>query len=119
MGCHSTADMAAAASAAGNGELMERFKADYPVGPHDKPQSMCPAFGSLRTGLRMRRVGTIISGSACCTYGLSFVSHFYGARRSIGYVPSIRNRSSRASCSRTSARRSTRWPIRSAMTRSW
>ncbi|WP_041669569.1 chlorophyllide a reductase subunit Y [Cereibacter sphaeroides] len=87
MGCHSTADMAAAASAAGNGELMERFKADYPVGPHDKPQSMCPAFGSLRTGLRMRRVGTIISGSACCTYGLSFVSHFYGARRSIGYVP--------------------------------
>ena len=32
---------------------------DYPQGPHDKPQSMCPAFGSLRVGLRMRRVATV------------------------------------------------------------
>ena len=48
---------------------------------------MCPAFGSLRVGLRMRRVATVLSGSACCVYGLSFVSHFYGARRSVGYVP--------------------------------
>ena len=48
---------------------------------------MCPAFGSLRVGLRMRRVATILSGSACCVYGLTFVSHFYGARRSVGYVP--------------------------------
>ena len=48
---------------------------------------MCPAFGSLRTGLRMRRVATILSGSACCVYGLTFTSHFYGARRSVGYVP--------------------------------
>ncbi|MFP4328350.1 MAG: chlorophyllide a reductase subunit Y, partial [Paracoccaceae bacterium] len=23
----------------------------------------------------------------CCVYGLTFVSHFYGARRSVGYVP--------------------------------
>ncbi|MFN7270229.1 MAG: chlorophyllide a reductase subunit Y, partial [Cereibacter sp.] len=52
-----------------------------------KPQSMCPAFGSLRVGLRMRRVATVLSGSACCVYGLTFVSHFYGARRSVGYVP--------------------------------
>ena len=35
-------------------EVMVR--ADYPQGPHDQPQSMCPAFGSLRVGLRMRRV---------------------------------------------------------------
>jgi chlorophyllide reductase subunit Y len=56
-------------------------------GPHDKPQSMCPAFGSLRVGLRMRRTATVLSGSACCVYGLTFVSHFYGARRSVGYVP--------------------------------
>ena len=35
----------------------------------------------------MRRVATILSGSACCVYGLTFVSHFYGARRSVGYVP--------------------------------
>ena len=72
---------------AGASEVLERYAADYPQGPHDKPQSMCPAFGSLRVGLRMKRVATVLSGSACCVYGLSFVSHFYGARRSVGYVP--------------------------------
>ncbi|WP_298844622.1 chlorophyllide a reductase subunit Y [uncultured Roseobacter sp.] len=87
MGCHSGADMAEAARAAGQSELLDKFREDYPVGPHDKPQSMCPAFGSLRVGLRMKRVATILSGSACCVYGLTFVSHFYGARRSVGYVP--------------------------------
>jgi chlorophyllide a reductase subunit Y len=35
----------------------------------------------------MRRTQTILSGSACCVYGLTFTSHFYGARRSVGYVP--------------------------------
>jgi 3,8-divinyl chlorophyllide a/chlorophyllide a reductase subunit Y len=50
-------------------------------------RSHVPAFGSLRVGLRMRRVATVLSGSACCVYGLTFVSHFYGARRSVGYVP--------------------------------
>jgi chlorophyllide a reductase subunit Y len=48
---------------------------------------MCPAFGSLRVGLRMRRTATVLCGSACCVYGLTFTSHFYGARRSVGYVP--------------------------------
>jgi chlorophyllide a reductase subunit Y len=48
---------------------------------------MCPAFGSLRVGLRMRRTATVLSGSACCVYGLTFTSHFYGARRTVGYVP--------------------------------
>jgi chlorophyllide a reductase subunit Y len=28
-----------------------------------------------------------LSGSACCVYGLTFTSHFYGARRTVGYVP--------------------------------
>ncbi|WOI56114.1 chlorophyllide a reductase subunit Y [Palleronia sp. LCG004] len=88
LGCHAGAGrMEAAARAAGQSELLDRYAADYPRGPHDKPQSMCPAFGSLRVGLRMRRVATVLSGSACCVYGLSFVSHFYGARRSVGYVP--------------------------------
>ncbi len=88
LGCASGAEqMKAAARASGNAELLERFAADYPQGPHDKPQSMCPAFGSLRVGLRMRRVASVLSGSACCVYGLTFVSHFYGARRSVGYVP--------------------------------
>lgn len=88
LGCHSgAAEMHAAAAAAGKSETLDQYAADYPKGPHDQPQSMCPAFGSLRVGLRMRRTATILSGSACCVYGLTFTSHFYGARRSVGYVP--------------------------------
>ena len=87
-GCHGGREtMLAAATAAGKGEVLGRLIADYPRGPHDQPQSMCPAFGSLRVGLRMRRVATILCGSACCVYGLTFTSRFYGARRSVGYVP--------------------------------
>ena len=88
LGCHAGAnEMLAAAKAAGKSETLDRYAADYPKGPHDQPQSMCPAFGSLRVGLRMRRTATILSGSACCVYGLTFTSHFYGARRTVGYVP--------------------------------
>lgn len=86
-GCASKETMREAARAAGNSDLLDRYAADYPVGPHDQPQSMCPAFGSLRVGLRMRRTATVHSGSACCVYGLTFTSHFYGARRTVGYVP--------------------------------
>ncbi len=96
MGCHSGGDaMLAAAKAAGKSAVLEQYAKDYPrdrddgtpAGPHAQPQSMCPAFGSLRVGLRMRRTATILSGSACCVYGLTFTSHFYGAKRSVGYVP--------------------------------
>ena len=87
LGCHSGSEMEKAAKLSDNNEILKQFEKDYPKGPHDKPQSMCPAFGSLRVGLRMRRVATVLSGSACCVYGLTFVSHFYGARRSVGYVP--------------------------------
>jgi 3,8-divinyl chlorophyllide a/chlorophyllide a reductase subunit Y len=87
-GCHAGAStMHEAAAKAGKSEILDRYAADYPKGPHDQPQSMCPAFGSLRVGLRMRRTATILSGSACCVYGLTFTSHFYGARRTVGYVP--------------------------------
>jgi chlorophyllide a reductase subunit Y len=79
--------MREAANAAGKSDTLSRYAADYPAGPHDQPQSMCPAFGSLRVGLRMRRTATVLSGSACCVYGLTFTSHFYGARRTVGYVP--------------------------------
>jgi chlorophyllide a reductase subunit Y len=91
-GCHSGKDaMLEAAKSAGKSETLAQYAKDYPLpegaGPHEQPQSMCPAFGSLRVGLRMRRTHTILSGSACCVYGLTFTSHFYGARRSVGYVP--------------------------------
>lgn len=88
LGCHAGKDeLKRAAEAAGKSETLAQYARDYPVGPHDQPQSMCPAFGSLRVGLRMRRTATVLSGSACCVYGLTFTSHFYGARRSVGYVP--------------------------------
>ena len=79
--------MVEAARTAGKSVVMDKLMADYPRGPHDQPQSMCPAFGSLRVGLRMKRVATLLSGSACCVYGLTFTAHFYGARRTVGYVP--------------------------------
>jgi chlorophyllide a reductase subunit Y len=86
--CHGGKDeLRNAAAAAGKSATLERYAADYPLGPHQQPQSMCPAFGSLRVGLRMRRTATILSGSACCVYGLTFTSHFYGARRTVNYVP--------------------------------
>ena len=88
MSCHGgKEELKKAAASAGKSEILAQYAADYPVGPHDQPQSMCPAFGSLRVGLRMRRTATILSGSACCVYGLTFTSHFYGARRTVGYVP--------------------------------
>ncbi len=86
-GCGSKDTLRQAAESAGKREILDRYAADYPKGPHDQPQSMCPAFGSLRVGLRMRRTATVLSGSACCVYGLTFTSHFYGARRTVGYVP--------------------------------
>ena len=88
LGCHAGRDqLEGAARAAGKSGVLDQYALDYPKGPHDQPQSMCPAFGSLRVGLRMRRTATVLSGSACCVYGLTFTSHFYGARRSVGYVP--------------------------------
>ncbi|MCA3594695.1 MAG: chlorophyllide a reductase subunit Y [Methylobacterium sp.] len=88
IGCHTDkSSLKARAAGAGLAETLQRYDTDYPAGPHEKPQSMCPAFGSLRVGLRMRRTATVLSGSACCVYGLTFTSHFYGARRSVGYVP--------------------------------
>ncbi|MDJ0978578.1 MAG: chlorophyllide a reductase subunit Y [Erythrobacter sp.] len=90
-GCSSKETMREAARKAGKSEILDQYAVDYPVdperGPHDQPQSMCPAFGSLRVGLRMKRTATVLSGSACCVYGLTFTSHFYGARRTVGYVP--------------------------------
>jgi 3,8-divinyl chlorophyllide a/chlorophyllide a reductase subunit Y len=86
--CHGGRERLLAAEATeGRTSVLKELVEDYPLGPHDQPQGMCPAFGSLRVGLRMRRTATVLSGSACCVYGLTFTSHFYGARRTVGYVP--------------------------------
>lgn len=47
------------------------------------PQSMCPAFGALRVLTRMEGVQPAMVTDAGCLYGLTFVTHFYAARKSI------------------------------------
>ncbi|MEL6336211.1 MAG: hypothetical protein AAFQ88_06135, partial [Pseudomonadota bacterium] len=37
-GCHAPAKMAEAAAKAGKADVLAQFAADYPTGPHDKPQ---------------------------------------------------------------------------------
>lgn len=47
------------------------------------PQSMCPAFGSLRILTRIQGSHPVMATDTGCLYGLTFVTHFYGARKSI------------------------------------
>lgn len=47
------------------------------------PQSMCPAFGSLRILTRIEGAHPVMATDTGCLYGLTFVTHFYGARKSI------------------------------------
>lgn len=47
------------------------------------PQSMCPAFGSLRVLTRLEGSHPVLATDTGCFYGLSFVTHFYGARKSL------------------------------------
>ncbi|NTW82690.1 MAG: chlorophyllide a reductase subunit Y [Chlorobiaceae bacterium] len=47
------------------------------------PQSMCPAFGGLRVLMRIDGVQVCMAADQGCLYGLTFVSHFYAARKSI------------------------------------
>ncbi|GIV83290.1 MAG: chlorophyllide reductase subunit Y [Candidatus Roseilinea sp.] len=47
------------------------------------PQTMCPAFGSLRVLTRIDGVQTAMVTDTGCLYGLTFVTHFYAARKSI------------------------------------
>jgi chlorophyllide a reductase subunit Y len=47
------------------------------------PQSMCPAFGGLRVLMRIEGVQVCMVADQGCLYGLTFVSHFYAARKSI------------------------------------
>ncbi|NJL58141.1 chlorophyllide a reductase subunit Y, partial [bacterium] len=47
------------------------------------PQSMCPAFGALRILTRIEGSHPVMASDTGCIYGLTFVTHFYGARKSI------------------------------------
>ncbi len=47
------------------------------------PQSMCPAFGSLRILTRLEGSHPVMATDTGCLYGLTFVTHFYGASKSI------------------------------------
>lgn len=47
------------------------------------PQSMCPAFGALRVLSRIEGAQPTMITDAGCLYGLTFVTHFYAARKSI------------------------------------
>ena len=47
------------------------------------PQSMCPAFGALRILTRIEGSHPVMATDSGCLYGLTFVTHFYGARKSI------------------------------------
>jgi chlorophyllide a reductase subunit Y len=47
------------------------------------PQSMCPAFGAMRILARIEGAHPVMATDTGCLYGLTFVTHFYGARKSI------------------------------------
>ncbi|RNA65395.1 chlorophyllide a reductase subunit Y [Prosthecochloris sp. ZM_2] len=57
---------------------------------HLHPQSMCPAFGGLRVLTRIEGARVCLVADQGCLYGLTFVSHFYAARRSIS-APEVMN----------------------------
>lgn len=47
------------------------------------PQTMCPAFGALRVLTRLDGAHPVMTTDTGCMYGLTYVTHFYGARKSI------------------------------------
>ena len=47
------------------------------------PQTMCPAFGALRVLARIEGAQPVMITDTGCLYGLTFVTHFYAARKSI------------------------------------
>lgn len=52
------------------------------------PQSTCPAFVALRLLSRIEGAQPVMVSDTGCAYGLTFINHFYGARKSI-LVPAI------------------------------
>ncbi len=67
-------------SPAGASDATEPFKAGT-CKLH--PQTMCPAFGALRVLSRIEGSQPALITDSGCLYGLTFVTHFYAARKSI------------------------------------
>ena len=106
-GCHGGERSAReAACRRARAKSLDRYAKDYPVGPHDQPQSMCPAFGSLRVGLRMRRTATILSARPAASTASPSPPISTAPAGPSATSPSTLKRSSPASFSRTSAMRS-------------
>jgi chlorophyllide a reductase subunit Y len=57
------------------------------VGCHAGKDELRRAAAAAGKSETLDRYAADLSGSACCVYGLTFTSHFYGARRTVGYVP--------------------------------
>ncbi|NNJ11230.1 chlorophyllide a reductase subunit Y [Chloroflexales bacterium ZM16-3] len=67
-------------SPAGAGDAKEPYK-EGACKLH--PQTMCPAFGALRVLSRIEGAQPAMVTDTGCLYGLTFVTHFYAARKSI------------------------------------
>ena len=93
---------------AGKSEILDQYAEDFRKARHDKPQSMCPASGSAREGLRMRRTATVLSVSACAVYPPDLRQPFSTALAPLGRLCALQlgNPRHRKAVSRTSATRS-------------
>jgi len=141
LGCHSgRAKMQAAAQAAGKSETLAQYAKDYPLpeaaGPHEQPQSMCPARAAAKhvPGVRLAARGSAHAPHRHHPQRQRLLRlwpefHFAFLRRAAqrrlrtlqqrsATYPSTANRWSPASCSRTSATLCMRRPTRRCTTAS-
>ncbi len=63
--------------------LSEQTKDESDKETNLHPQTMCPAFGGLRVVTRIDGAQVCMATDKGCMYGLTFVTHFYAARKSI------------------------------------
>ncbi len=63
--------------------LSEQSKDDKTEEVNLHPQTMCPAFGGLRVITRIDGAQVCMATDKGCMYGLTFVTHFYAAKKSI------------------------------------
>ena len=68
-------------------ETMAQFAKDYPKGPTTSLRACAQPSAPCAWGCACGARRPFWFCAACCVYGLTFTSHFYGARRSVGYVP--------------------------------